>query len=393
MKFGIDAIGFYTPGYFLDLEILAKANKTVLADDKSGFGIKRMSVLPPYEDVITMAANAVAELIDEPGFSEVAMIMFATESGVDCSKSAALYLHNFFGFTSQCRIIELKQACYGTTWGLQLAISWLKHNPGKKALLVASDHAVYQSGSQAELSGGCGAVAMLISANPRLFEIEATSGIYTAETMDFWHPVGLDYALVNGKLSCETYLDFLNKTWQQYQLLTGRKFTDHQRFCYHAPLTKLVEVAHRRLAKLSGIKYSREQAAEKVRSSLCYKQEVGNCYCASLYLSLLSLLDNDDSELTDKLIGLYSYGSGSTAEFFAARVIKGYKEHSRLFLHRQLLADRLELSLEQYRVFAKTWSSSLENLRLLPDIKNFSGRFFLKEIKNYRRFYEKVAAS
>ena len=58
-------------------------------------------------------------------------------------------------------------------------------------------------------------------------------------------------------------------------------------------------------------------------ASLRLPSQVGNIYTGSLYLALASLLEAEASELEGKRVGLFSYGSGCTAEFFAGRVQKG----------------------------------------------------------------------
>ncbi|MFE4261002.1 hydroxymethylglutaryl-CoA synthase [Streptomyces sp. NPDC056883] len=49
---------------------------------------------------------------------------------------------------------------------------------------------------------------------------------------------------------------------------------------------------------------------------------------ASLYLGLAALLDNAD-DLTGQAIGLFNYGSGGVAEFFAGVPVPGYRAHLR----------------------------------------------------------------
>ena len=57
-----------------------------------------------------------------------------------------------------------------------------------------------------------------------------------------------------------------------------------------------------------------------------YNRYVGNIYTGSLYLSLISLLEN--RTLTPgQTIGLFSYGSGSVGEFFSATVVEGFEQH------------------------------------------------------------------
>jgi hydroxymethylglutaryl-CoA synthase len=61
-------------------------------------------------------------------------------------------------------------------------------NPTKKVLLIASDIAKYGLNTSGESSQGGGAVAMILSKNPRLVAIESGSGVYTEDVMDFWRP-------------------------------------------------------------------------------------------------------------------------------------------------------------------------------------------------------------
>src|SRR5699024_11547955 len=62
------------------------------------------------------------------------------------------------------------------------------------------------------------------------------------------------------------------------------------------------------------------------QDSITYSLRVGNIYTASLYLGLLSLLENGQLNDGDR-IGLYSYGSGAVGEFFTGVLEKNYKDH------------------------------------------------------------------
>ena len=61
----------------------------------------------------------------------------------------------------------------------------------------------------------------------------------------------------------------------------------------------------------------------EVAASLRLPSQVGNIYTGSLYLALASLLEAEAAELEGQRIGLFSYGSGCCAEYFAGRVVKG----------------------------------------------------------------------
>lgn len=389
MKFGIDALSFYTPNYYLDLKTFAMARGHDVSKFYDDLGQKKMSVVPPNEDVVTLAASAVWDILQNNDSSDIEMVLFATETGVDLSKAAATYIHKLFNLPKRCRVVELKQACYGATFGLQMGLAWLRQNVSKKVLLIASDIAHYEFNSAAESSQGAGAVAMLLSANPRLLEIDPGAGFCTQETMDFWRPNYSDNAFVDGRLSCEVYIRFAEETWRQYAELTGREFADHDRFCYHVPLSKLVEKAHKRLARISGQgNLTKEQYEHQIGSSLIYNQEVGNCYTASLYLSVISLLENVSDDLTGKLVGLYSYGSGSVGEFFAARVVAGYKRWLRFENHQKMLAKRQELSIVEYEDF---YSFKIPTDGVLFELPVWSvGKLRLKSLEQHQRVYERV---
>jgi hydroxymethylglutaryl-CoA synthase len=47
---------------------------------------------------------------------------------------------------------------------------------------------------------------------------------------------------------------------------------------------------------------------------------IGNTYTSSLYLGIASLLHAQGAELAGKRVGLFSYGSGYTSEFFSGVV-------------------------------------------------------------------------
>lgn len=389
MNFGIDDISFYTTKYYLDLKSFAAARGQEITKFYEDLGQKKMAVAPPSEDIVTMAANAALPILQNTDLNDIEMVMFATETGVDLSKAAATYIHGLFGLPKRCRVIELKQACYSATFGLQMALSWLRQNPDKKVLLLASDIAHYELNTQAESSQGCGAVAMLLSANPKLLEIGSEAGFCTKEAMDFWRPNYSDCALVDGRLSCEIYLHLAEESWRQYIELSRRNFNDHDRFCYHVPVAKLVESVHKKIARISGIKkLTPEQFDYQIGKSLIYNKEVGNCYTASLYLSIISLLENVTDDLAGKLIGLYSYGSGSIGEFFAARVVSGYQKYLRKGQHQSLLNKRQELTYAEYEDF--------HNFKLPIDGSQFElgkwngGKFHLNGLFGHQRVYEKV---
>src|SRR5690606_297 len=99
---------------------------------------------------------------------DIDLVLFATESGIDHSKAAATNLAQLLGLKSEIRAIELKQACYSATIALYFAKGHILQNPNSKVLVVGSDIARYGLETDGEPTQGAGAVAMLITKNPKI---------------------------------------------------------------------------------------------------------------------------------------------------------------------------------------------------------------------------------
>ncbi|KAI9792840.1 MAG: 3-hydroxy-3-methylglutaryl coenzyme A synthase [Peltula sp. TS41687] len=91
--------------------------------------------------------------------------------------------------------------------------------------------------------------------------------------------------------------------------------SDLQNLDYDASLTdKTVEKTFLGLTK--------KRFEERVRPSMEVPTMCGNMYCASVYGGLVSLLSNVDSaRLSNKRIGVFSYGSGLASSFFSLKVV------------------------------------------------------------------------
>ena len=386
MQVGIESAAFYTPPYFLDLGTLAAARGVMADKYHVGLGINQMAVSPPDEDVVTLGANAALTALATSDKAKIRLLLFATESGIDQSKSAGLYVHRLLGLSPQCRIMELKQACYSATGGLMLAQEWLKANPEAKALIIAADIARYGLGMPGEPSQGAGAVALVLSCEPKLVSFEAGTGLYAEDAMDFWRPNYRDEALVEGKYSVDLYLKALKEAWQDYVANTKRRYQDHDHFLFHIPFPRLAEKALQKLALVNALaKPTAEAIKAQLEDSLAYSRTIGNCYTASLYLGLISLLEHR-SDLTNQRLGLYSYGSGCMAEFFSMRVLPDYKRHLRREVHQQLLAQRTELDQATYEAYYSFVYPTDGRELLLP--KHTTGAFRLAGLRAHQRIYE-----
>lgn len=389
LKVGIDKISFYSPHYVFSLEDLAKVRGLKADKFSASLGQYHMAVPPPNEDIVTMAANAALGILKDSDIASIELLLFATESGIDQSKAAGLYIHDLLGLPERCRVVELKQACYSATMALQLALPFIRQHPDKKVLLIASDIARYGLGTPGESSQGAGAVAMILSANPNIIAFDIEYGVATVNVMDFWRPNYSDTAFVEGKYSSKLYLQMLEKAWHQYAELSKRTFNDHAYYCYHMPVPRLVETAHQHLAKISGqAKLTEEMIKNHIGCSLAYGRNIGNSYSASLYVGLTSLLDLTTEDMANQRVGFYSYGSGCVAEYFSGVIQQGYKAALNTEQHQAMLANRKMLSVEEYENFFTFDYPKDGSAREIP--RYHSGLFRLAAIRDHQRMYEKV---
>lgn len=384
---GIDVIDFSVSRYFIDLKLLADIRQIPYKKFYEGIGQEQMSVSPPDEDAVVLGANAAKNVCDKTDINKIEMVLFATESSIDQAKAGGVFLHQLLGLPSKCRVLELKQACYAVTGALQLAISHVKANPLATVLVIGADIARYPLHSNAEATQGAGAVAMIVSANPRLMVLEDNAAFYTEDVMDFWRPNYSEEAFVDGKLSMQTYLKVLKHTFRQYTENNDKQFNDFNAFCFHVPFAKLAQKGQDALFQLNGIKD--ETIIDKynglLKDALYYPKTIGNSYTASMYISLVSLLENNNSDFSGQRIGFFSYGSGCVGEFFSGIIQPTYTAVVDKSRHHNLLTSRKALSYDEYKSFV-TYKTPREPLVDIPNCGTKPFRYAKNE--SQKRIYE-----
>src|SRR5690625_4217645 len=297
MKIGIDKIGFNTPYYYVDMNDLAVARNEDPAKYTIGLGQDEMAISPITQDPVTLAANAALGILDEKDIDKIDFVMFGTETGIDHSKAAGVYVHRLLGLHPNVRTIEMKQACYSATAAIQLAKGHIALHPESKVLVLGSDIARYGLNTPGEVTQGAGAVALVVSANPKIMVLEDHSAFITKDIMDFWRPTYSDVAFVDGKFSNEQYLAFFADVWEQFKEKAHMTIEDFEAFCFHIPYTKMGLKALRTILD-EGTETQQEKLQENFEASTLYSRRVGNIYTGSLYLSLVSLLDQLDRKST-----------------------------------------------------------------------------------------------
>ena len=147
----------------------------------------------------------------------------------------------------------------------------------------------------------------------------------TRDIMDFWRPNYSTTPYVNGVYSTQQYLDSLKTTWLEYQKRYQLTLDDFAAVCFHLPYPKLALKGLKKIMDKSLPQEKKDLLQKHLDQSILYSQKVGNIYTGSLFLGLLSLLENTDSLKAGDKIALYSYGSVAVAEFFSGELVEGYE--------------------------------------------------------------------
>ena len=384
MDIGIDKINFFTSNLYVDMTELAITRNEDPDKYLIGIGQSKMAVIPPTQDIVTMGANAAESMLTDEDKEDIDLVIVGTESGIDNSKSAAAYIADLLGLRDDIRTFEIKQACYGATAALQMAKAQVALNPDSKALIIGADIAKYGLNTPGEVTQGGGAVAMLVSANPKLLSFEGGSTYLSRNIMDFWRPLGHSEALVDGKYSSNVYLDFFNNIYSNYKDKTGFTIDNFEALLFHLPYTKMGLKALREAQKDADAKVS-AKLTHRFEDSRLYNRQVGNLYTGSLYLSLLSLLENNDDLKSGDRLGLFSYGSGAQGEFFAMLLRKDYRKYL-MNTTNEFLQKRTRISVEEYeKIYLR--SVHYENNSEL-DLDMDDAQFVLTGIKENQRQYK-----
>lgn len=388
MKIGIDKIGFATARYVLNMDDLAESHNVDPDKYSKGLLLNNLSITPINDDIVTLGASAAESILSEEDKKTIDMIIVATESSVDQSKAASTYIHSLLGIQPFARSIEMKEACYGATAALDYARLHVQKHPESKVLVIASDVARYGVNTPGEPTQGAGSVAMLISKKPRILLLNDNSVAQTRDIMDFWRPNYSTTPYVNGIYSTKQYLDMLKTTWAEFQKRFNTSLADFSAFCFHLPFPKLALKGFNKVMDKNLPEDFKEKLKENFESTILYSKEVGNIYTGSLYLGLLSLLENSKNLVAGDEIALFSYGSGAVAEIFSATLVDGFKDMlqtNRL----ETLKNRIRLSVEDYeKLFFEEVVIDSEGNANIPEYK--TGVFALKEIHEHQRIYGKV---
>lgn len=425
MKVGIDAIQFDVPKIYLPISILAN-NRNIEADKLTkGLGLEKMSFLDVNQDIVSLGANALLKLITQENLnlSEISKIYVGTESGLDNSKPVASYILNLIeqklgsNALQNCDVVDLTFACIGAVDALQTCVDYIRLHPTKKAIVIATDNAKYDLNSTGEYTQGAGAIAMLISANPKILAFSKETGISTESVFDFFKPkqtiaksaitgndtnenwfdilenevtITKEQPVFDGQYSNSCYINRITAAYEHYKLESQQTeiiFNNwelilmHLPYCFQGRRTFIEIFAKENpelLNKQEGASIKDKMKAlsksleyldlvkNKIYPSEIASGNVGNIYTGSIFLGLLSALYHyatENQNLTSKKVGFIAYGSGSKSKVFEGEIQPEWKNtilKTNLF---EILNERIPISFEIYQ---KLHRKELSNSVLEP---------------------------
>ncbi|MGQ5709341.1 hydroxymethylglutaryl-CoA synthase [Lactobacillus sp. PSON] len=385
MQVGIDKIGFFTPNKYVDMVDLANARGEDPNKFLIGIGQRQMAVADATQDAVSMGINATLQYLDKIDKDKVGLLVFGTESGVDQSKSASLFVKSALNLKPEVRTFEVKEACFGLTAALMIARDFVRVHPDQTAIVIGSDIARYGVKTPGEVTQGAGAISLLIKEDPEILSLNDGHSAYSEDIDDFWRPNNSKVAMVDGKYSTQVYLDFFTNTFEAYKEQKNWNTRDFNAILYHLPFTKQGLKANR-LAVANEDEATTKRLEDSFEASKQLSMRVGNIYTASLYMSLLSLLENKKLE-PNSLVGMFSYGSGAMAEFFSGNVADGYEKEIDLDKTNEMLDSRIRLSVDEYeKTFNDALNDPVDGQELTSDEK--SGMWYFAGTQNHIRQYK-----
>lgn len=426
---GILAIEAYFPSTYVDQADLEHFDLVGKGKYTAGLGQIAMSCTGDREDINSICCTVVANLLEKNNLhtNDIGRLEIGTETLIDRAKSTKTVLMNLFRATSNTNIegITCLNGCYGGIQALFNTVAWIQSAAwdGRLGIVVAADIAVYESGP-ARCTGGVGAIALLIGPGASLI-LDPVRVSYMIHEYDFYKPNPIsEYPEVDGPQTLTCYINSLEACYRDLKRTQGIKRLEDicQYVCFHAPFYRMVKKAFMKLIhvdlqdsieKLTGIELEvanmrfEESRCQEILSGLCAERWdrmvepstflgrfVGNCYCASLPASLLSLIYLQRERIYNKKILLFAYGSGLSSSLFTISVSSSSSKLSKMISNNPLeamLSSRIRLTPTEFSRRMKKREKDFISSNFSPEdpISELQeGTFYLVKIdKRWRRYY------
>ena len=417
MKTGIDAITFDVAKIHLPIKTLAIARNIEPEKLEKGLGLIKMTLPDTHQDTVVFGANALTKLIQDNNINlnEIARIYVGTESAIDNSKPISSFLVSLmeqkFGenILSECDVVDFTFACIGGVDALQNCIDFVTLNPTKKAIVVTTDFAKYDLNSTGEYTQGAGAVAMLITSNPRIIAFENHWATSTKGVFDFFKPyrtiskqqitgnttneswfenleseveIHKDQPVFDGQYSNQCYMDRTRDAYFSFKKIKNTAETVYdtwESIVMHLPYAfqgrrMLSEIYaldasnkiisgeenateyQNKLKEVSKSETYRDFVSQKLQPAEIASSLIGNLYTGSIFMGLLSTLahfHDNKIEVSDKKFGFLAYGSGSKSKVFEGTIQSEWKSAIANINLFETLEKSIEIDFETYEKLHK----------------------------------------
>lgn len=366
---GIKAIEVYIPTNYVNQAELEKFDEIPAGKYTIGLGQTNMAFVSDREDIYSLALTVTSRLLKNYNIdpNSIGRLEVGTETLLDKSKSVKSVLMQLFGNNDDIEGVDTLNACYGGTSAVINAVNWVESSSwdGRDAIVVAGDIAIYSKGS-ARPTGGVGSVALLIGPDaPIVFD--PVRGSHMEHAYDFYKPdFTSEYPVVDGHFSLTCYTKSIDYAYRNYSKKITKEagktvgLLDHFDYsAFHVPTCKLVTKSFARMLyndflsnpaffegkldkdsfeQVKAISYedsltdrniekvflglAKEESNKRLTPALKVPTNTGNMYTASCWASLSSVLYFvGSSELQNKRISIFSYGSGLASTLMSVRVV------------------------------------------------------------------------
>ncbi|MBY9007256.1 MAG: hydroxymethylglutaryl-CoA synthase family protein [Candidatus Lokiarchaeota archaeon] len=375
---GIDSMGFNAPRYYVNLEELARARNVDPKKYTTGLMLKEMRLPEVDEDIVSIGLKAGYHALLRGNIDpkEIDAIFVGTETITYAVKSVSNIFAELLNVSPNCLTQDIYNACAGGTLAVLNAIALIAKGVINKALVISVDISSYPLESPSEPTQGSGAVALVLSKNPRVATFGEKFGKVSGNINDFWRPANEKNAQVFGKYSLDSYLKLQLEAYDDLIGKMGDIYADY--YAFHAPFSKMPlkviqQIIEKRwssnlnnllkintnhikssifqkfdsfikdisvlpeyvylnlkekgfssdkLEKLSNWVVS--SVKERILPHLSVPMHFGNMYCASVWAQVIYILENFAHENDTVYFG--SYGSGATCISGLLKVKYGFKD-------------------------------------------------------------------
>jgi hydroxymethylglutaryl-CoA synthase len=384
MKTGIDAIAFDVAQLHLPIKSLANARNIEPEKLEKGLGLIKMTLPDAHQDTVVFGANALTKLVldNQINLSEISRIYVGTESAIDSSKPISSFLIALMeqkfgeGVLAECDVVDFTFACIGGVDALQNCLDFVRLNPSKKAIVVTTDFAKYDLNSTGEYTQGAGALAILVTSNPKIIAFENEWATSTKGVFDFFKPyrtiakeaitgnssndawfdnleseieIHKDQPVFDGQYSNQCYMDRTRNAYFSFKKLkntTETLYSTWESIIMHLPYSfqgrrMLSEIYaldaatpilsgseapadyQNKLKEVSKSEEYRQFVAQKLQPAEIASSLIGNLYTGSIFMGFLSTLahfSDTKKDVSGKKFGFLAYGSGSKSKVFEGTI-------------------------------------------------------------------------